>query len=558
MVKKIVMLVMFIISFSLIASLTNINDDRSQQDIQREERRRADEQLKQMEKTNKFEERVLNEINPSASSAGSKIRFIWINGNTILSKRELEKIRKKYIGKNGGENVLNLMKEFENIYLEKGYIATRVKIDMAKSDMKIGRVTLQVIEGFIEDIRFKENGFSDKRKIFASMPGKKGKKLNINDLDQGIDNLNSVSSNNAKFELVAGEEFGGSIVEIENHRSKKITGVVNFNDLGQKSTGRNRIKATVIIEDLLGLNDSMTGTYQRKFGRHKGREYSGNFSFYYKIPIKYWEIAVWKDQSEYLTSINALNRTYRYSGVSNSMNYSLRRVIHRNGNGKTSLGATLILKETKNYFEDIKLITGSRKLSILKIDLSHNRRFLGGLLSVNMAYHEGLKMNSAERDKGKDPYTPRAQFQKYTLDVNWYKPFMIKNKRFTYRFSMGLQYSDDILYSSEKLSIGDDTTVRGFKENSIMGEKGFYIRNELSHSFKYIEPFIAYDIGRVKNVYKDDQYKKKGNELSGITAGVRINIKNCDVSLSYSKPVTAPSYVKKNSHELYFTVSLKF
>jgi hemolysin activation/secretion protein len=240
------------------------------------------------------------------------------------------------------------------------------------------------------------------------------------------------------------------------------------------------------------------------------------------------------------------------------MNYSVRRIIHRNGNGKTSLGATLTLKETKNYFEDIKLITGSRKLSVLKIDLSHNRRFKGGMLSLNAAYYEGLKMNGAERDKGKDLYTPRAQFQKYTLDVNWYKPFMIKNKRFAYRFSMGLQYSDDILYSSEKFSIGDDTTVRGFKENSIMGEKGIYIRNELSRSFKYVEPFVAYDIGRVKNVYKDDQYKKTGNELSGVAAGIRVNIKNCDMSLSYSKPVTAPKFVKKNNHEIYFTVSLRF
>lgn len=239
------------------AGLANINDDKSQQDIQREERRRADEQIKQMERTNKFEERSLNELNTNASNTGSKIRFIWVNGNTILSKRELGKIRKKYTGKSGGENVLNLMKELENIYLEKGYIATRVKIDMAKSNMKIGRVTLQVIEGFIEDIRFKENKFSNKIKIFASMPGKKGKKLNINDLDQGIDNLNSISSNNAKFELMAGEEFGGSIVEIENHRGKKITGVVNFNDLGQKSTGRNRIKGTLMIEDLFGLNDSL-------------------------------------------------------------------------------------------------------------------------------------------------------------------------------------------------------------------------------------------------------------------------------------------------------------
>ena len=43
---------------------------------------------------------------------------------------------------------------------------------------------------------------------------------------------------------------------------------------------------------------------------------------------------------------------------------------------ETSIGMTLTNKETKNYFDGIKLITSSRKLSVLKIDVNHNRRFL--------------------------------------------------------------------------------------------------------------------------------------------------------------------------------------
>ncbi|WP_270446831.1 POTRA domain-containing protein, partial [Fusobacterium varium] len=32
-------------------------------------------------------------------------------------------MKKKYIGKIGGKNILNLMRELENLYLVKGYIA---------------------------------------------------------------------------------------------------------------------------------------------------------------------------------------------------------------------------------------------------------------------------------------------------------------------------------------------------------------------------------------------------------------------------------------------------
>jgi len=91
-----------------------------------------------------------------------------------------------------------------------------------------------------------------------------------------------------------------------------------------------------------------------------------------------------------------------------------------------------------------------------------------------------------------------------------------------------------------------------------MGDKGFYLRNELSYHGKYLSPFVAWDIGRVKNTFKDDQYKKWGSELSGVAIGIRANVGNCDMSISYSKPVAAPSYVKKNTHEVYFTASLRF
>lgn len=137
--------------------------------------------------------------------------------------------------------------------------------------------------------------------------------------------------------------------------------------------------------------------------------------------------------------------------------------------------------------------------------------FLTEYFYGNFTYHEGIKRFGAESDEEKGEDSPKAQFQKYTVDLSWYKPFMIKEQRFSYRVSFSGQYSDDILYSSEKLGIGDDTTVSGFKENSIMGDKGFYIRNEIGYSYKSLEPFIAYDYGRVKDVYKDDYYEKNGS-----------------------------------------------
>lgn len=530
----------------------------NQQELIREERRRQVEEIRKLEKNELKDEVKLNDIEEDAQTMGSEIRNISIEGNTILKKSEIELLKKRYTGRKGGKNILNLMKELENMYLEEGYISVRVKIDMEKSNIQEGKIFLKVIEGHVEKVIFKNGKSQEKLKIFTSFPIYKGKILNINDLDQGIDNLNSVSSNSARVDITAGNELGGSIVEIDNHKRKKVSGAVNYNDLGQSSTGKDRIKFSLIFEDIAGINDTFASTYQRKLGNSRKYKDNENFSFYYRVPVKYWEFSISKDQSEYLSTIKSFAHTYEITGVSKNMNYSARRIIRRNSNGKTSVGVTLTNKETKNYFDGIKLITSSRKLSVLKMEANHNRRFFNGVLYGNFTYHEGIKKFGAEKDENKGDYSPRAQFQKYTADLSWYKPFMIKEQRFSYRVSFSGQYSDDILYSSEKLGIGDDTTVRGFKENSIMGDKGFYIRNEIGYNYKSLEPFIAYDYGRVKDVYKDEYYEKNGSEMSGATIGLRMYLNNFDMSFSYSKPLTAPAYIKKNTHEIYFSMSTRF
>lgn len=531
----------------------------SQQEINREERRRKEEEFKKIEKEDSFNNKYpTNELDNITSEAGSEIKIIEVKGNTILSKNKIENLKKKYVGKRGGKNVINFVKELENLYLEKGYITTRVKIDIENSNFEAGKIQCIVIEGYIENIVM--NGESNNSKIFASFPTKEKEVLNIKDLDQGIDNLNSISANNAKLDILAGENLGGSIIDIKNETSKKISAAVNYNNLGQKSTGEERIKLALTIEDFLGINDSFTGSYQRKLGRNKKYNDNENFSFYYRIPFKYWEFSIIKDQSEYKNTITGLGQSYKSTGISKNMNYSLRRVIHRNEVGKTTLGLTLTNKETKNYIDDEKLILSSRKLSVLKLDIGHQRRLFNGMFFGEIAYYEGLKRFGAERDdwEYKDSTSPKAQFQKYTMDINWYKPFKINNQNFSYRFSFSGQYSDDILYSSEKMSIGDDTTVRGFKENSIMGDKGIYIRNELAYNYNFLEPFIAFDIGRVKDVTKDEYYEKYGTELSGASIGVRVYFKYFTASITYSKPLTAPRYIDKNKQEIYITLSYLF
>lgn len=557
---------LFIVFLNLIFSLITYGvgldiSTGSQIDINQEKRRQMEDEIRNIqEKPGSFTSYPLNKIDETSEVKGSQIRNIIIIGNEILDYNEMVKLKRKYIGKHGGENVLNCLKELENLYLDKGYVTTRVKLDMGNSDMPNGRIVFVVLHGKIEEITINGSNvkIGDKAKIWATLPVSKGNIINIADLDQAMDNLNSIKSNKAIINVNPGREVGTSRIDIANEKSKKISGGFGYNNYGQKYTGEDKGRFFLTFEDMLGFNDSFTGIYQRKLWKKKNGRNNESFFFHYRVPIGYWEFYISRDQSEYNTRIKAYGNSFDFSGDSLNHNIGLRKVIHRDENGKYTLGGMVTTKKTRNYIENIKLESSSRQLTVLNLNLNAQRRLLGGFFYGDINYYRGLSILGADKKIGGD-YSPEVEFDKYTIDLNFYKPFAIGSKnKFMYRLSIFGQYTNDILYPSEKLTIGDDITVRGFKDNSIMGDKGYYIRNEVSYKLTYLEPFVGIDFGRVKNKYKETNYKEKSSEISGIAAGVRGTYKNFEMTCAISKAMSAPGNIEKDNHVIYFSSSIKF
>src|SRR5690606_11658509 len=65
------------------------------------------------------------------------------------------------------------------------------------------------------------------------------------------------------------------------------------------------------------------------------------------------------------------------------------------------------------------------------------------------------------------------------LDASIYTPFAVKGQGLAYRLYPSGQVSPDPLFSSEQMNLGDRYTVRGFQQQSVAGDSGGYMRNEL-------------------------------------------------------------------------------
>jgi len=189
--------------------------------------------------------------------------------------------------------------------------------------------------------------------------------------------------------------------------------------------------------------------------------------------------------------------------------------------------------------------------------------------SIGAHYHKGLPIiNSKIDDSDTDIDAPHAQFDKVSIDITYLKPIRFLYYPMTLTSTGHAQYSRTGLYSSEQISIGSLYSVRGFKENSIQGDSGWYWRNEVSSTLYDVFPitliqeaapnlriFGGFDMGYVHQTNGTLQNQGEGF-LSGASIGLKYNNGTLNWQIAYAKPLSTPSFVVKNDHEFYFNVAL--
>ncbi|WP_268907111.1 POTRA domain-containing protein, partial [Collimonas silvisoli] len=127
-----------------------------------------------------------------------------------------------------------IVKRLTNLMLKRGYSTTRLGIP--EQDLSSGVLKLVLVPGVIRAIRFADPSlYGTWRNAFPTGPGNL---LNLRDLEQGLEQMKRIPSQDVSMEIVPGEMPGESDVVITVKRGKpwKLTGTLD--DSGAKGTGK--------------------------------------------------------------------------------------------------------------------------------------------------------------------------------------------------------------------------------------------------------------------------------------------------------------------------------
>jgi hemolysin activation/secretion protein len=421
-------------------------------------------------------------VTPSTYRKCHHINQIDITSAGNLSREVRTSVSAKYSQKCLGiKEISEILGVISKDYISRGFITS--KAYLPKQNLSLGKLEILVVEGTTEALVL-EDGGQESIRLSSAFPIKVGELLNLRDLEQGIDQVNRLSSNNAKLNILPGVAKGASRVVITNKMSRPFHARIDTDNQGSESTGKQQVGLTLIADHLLNMNEVLLFTYRQSILNDNALQSSQSTSVNVSIPFGYTTTSFSLSQSAYGLPIDLASGVEAEArGDNTNISLNLERLMYRDQKTRLSIMSNFTIKTSENYFNDQLLVTNSRTLSILKLGSSLSTSFWGNVASVDLAYSRGLGIVGALVDQPDLPdWAPRAQFNMFTLGASFSRPFRWQERNFSLSSALTAQHSLDTLYGSEQISIGGLYSVRGFTDSSLAGDRGYYSRNELSYT----------------------------------------------------------------------------
>jgi len=430
-------------------------------------------------------------ISPTRSDdARILVKNIRVEGATLLSKSVIKRLVRPFEGQRLTLIEINsILQVITNAYAEKGYVTSRAVLE--PQDLSTGTLVVRVIEGVVEDIKLTPQSTMEQGQLLTIFPWVKGSKLNLRDIEQGMDQLNRLPSNEATMTIEPGTDLGMSQVVINNVQDRTWRILSGYDNFGTETTGIAQYTLGFEKDNYLGANDQFLLYYTANvppIGDNFKNKWDGNSSSItglFSIPFGYWLFSGNFSYFSYSSKIYGMNQEYLTSGSTGSFRFALDRVIWRGTNGKLSLGTFYQYRDVINSIEDIKLLGSSYSLSTTGLMASYVQRFLGGVFTLQIDHTWGLPHMSKSIYGQISDTTPVTQFEKTSATLGWYRPFNIGEQSFVWNVSAFGQTSRQTLYGPERIYLGSVYTVRGFSDTPLGGDQGGYVRNEIAWNIPY-------------------------------------------------------------------------
>ena len=301
------------------------------------------------------------------------IKEIHLKDETgLISEKRKKKIISKYeFMEMNVLDIKRLVKELTNEYMKDGYVTTRVLLE-PNQNLQAGILNLVTVEGRMEEVVLDKDRTRDKRRSFFAFSNETGQIFNIRDIDQGIDNLNRLDSNDAKLSIVPGDKPGYSKVIINSNQTRPFRLKLGYENTKQD---REKFKAMFEYDDLFGIDDKFYLYYKGDTDNllgHQGDKKTDDFNVGYSFPAKNWEFNLSYSYSDDSNKVKGIYSNYTLDTKTQQYSLGVNRPLYRNADVKVNVSFGIDMKSEKTYLEK-----GGKQVKVSKKYKDSIEHFMG-------------------------------------------------------------------------------------------------------------------------------------------------------------------------------------
>lgn len=493
---------------------------------------------------------------PTDEAVQIPIRQIEVLGSTVFTEADFAPIVQPYEGRSLTlADLREVADQLTQLYLDQGYLTSRAILgDQLVAD---GVVQYRIVEGSLERIeveganRLHPDYVRSRILLGATTP------LNQARLEDQLRLLRL----NPLFETVeaslrAGGGLGQSILVVRVAEARPVSGFVSVDNYSPPGVGSERLGMELVARNLTGWGDELSGTYYRSTTGG-----SSSFDFAYRLSLNPMDgtVQLRYAPSEYrITDPEFVDLDL--SGSADEYELSFRQPLFKTPREELALSLSLLHRDGSSFFSDNRFFDNfllkSESTSLIAFGQDFVRRDAAGAWALQSTLNVGVGLLDADVGGDRD-----------SLFVYWLgraQRVQILQPGNVLIVQADVQLSGDRLPASQQLAIGGGQSLRGYRQNALLGDSGFRVsvedritlgRNEAGESVFQVAPFVDAGTVWVNGDGDDSPF------LIGVGVGLlwealpRLNLR-----LDFAIPITEFDGAGKNAQDrgFYFSVDYRF
>lgn len=444
----------------------------------------------------------------------TQFKFI---GNTIFSNAELLAVISEYINKKITTNELHTIRnKLTQFYIDHGYINSGAILPDQEIDK--GIITYSITEGVLSVVQLSGQKNLHHDYIYNRVLLGVEAPLNVNAVQKQLFLLQQdlrIKRVNAK--LKPGLSAGESFLYLEVEEDKLYRANINVNNHSSPSVGSERIDIDYEHLSLFGYGD----TLNLGFGKTEGLD---DFNFQYSLPITASGSSIGlyyrnSDSEVVETPFSILDVISHSETVGISSVFS----VYKDLDGQLDLGLNFEKRKSATYLlgQPYSFDTGPHdgvsRVSVLRFSQSWYKRVPNRVIAGRSTFNQGVDVMDATINDS----APDGKFQTWLGQLQWLERYSSNQSELV--MHANIQLADDALLPLEQFAIGGANSVRGYRENQLVGDSGVNYSIEYRYPLyqandNYWQAAIFSDYGRVWN---KDRSISEPNDIYSAGIGLR-------------------------------------